>query len=53
MYISSLGCLLDILMEIWSSKLAYELEFSGEVQGGDPKLGVMIVEDLFRAMRLE
>lgn len=53
LYVSSLGCLLDILMEIRSSKLAYELEFIGEVQDGDPKLRFVIIEDLFRAMRLE
>lgn len=53
LYVSSLGCLLDILMEIRSSKLAYELEFIGEVQDGDPKLRFVIIEDLFRAMRLD
>ena len=30
LYISCLGCLLHILMEIWNSWLAYDLEFSGE-----------------------
>lgn len=37
--ISTLGCLLDILVELRHNLLAYELEFSGKIEAGDLKLG--------------
>lgn len=39
--ISTLGCLLGILVELRHSLLAYELEFSGKMEAGDLKLGVI------------
>lgn len=47
-YISSLGCLLKHSNE-YLKQLAYELEFSGEAQAGDPKLEVIIVEKLIQS----